>query len=452
MPDDLFVSEDTRKPENRVNLSLFSMMQQAWFREWFLKRLGLPVDAVVYPSTGRGHLRPDLKVVRGESTLAWIEVELSKDQEQFDRYCRELDEPVRSVWGTRADKGDLSLEEVAEFLSHQPDLGPQETVNAEHLLRSIRVGLGLYSSSPRRGNVSDEVWEDPLVCGLRERLGCRLVRTTGNVPVGYLKADSTDSTENRGFSLRVNSRVAGGGTVSVMNITGGQPAVGFPSLDWLTKYLPDHRAEIAAYAAALDGLGLDIFSYEGRRRGALPHERVIDGLDELAPCLVALAGPPSGGHAFTFRQRHIGDRIVPTVSYTSERREDLHLEVRGEIVNEFTDNTQKKLEWKRQLASAVRGSRGEDPWAPGDTYAISLALRFHPGYHGGPTQDLDVENYVKPIVDAIAAGLFCDPQTDPFAIDRWDYDDSNFNTLLVHRLPDADLPEDEGVTVFVSVS
>lgn len=452
MPDDLFVREDTRKPENRVNLSLFSVMQQAWFRKWFLKRLGLPVDAVVYPSTGRGHLRPDLKVVRGESTLAWIEVELSKDQKQFDRYRESFDEPVRSVWGTRADKGDLSLEEVAEFLSNQPDLGPQEAVNAEHLLKSVQVGLGLYSSSPDRADVSDEVWQDPLVCGLRKRLGCRLVRTTKKVSAGYLTADTTDSPDNRGFSLRVNSRKATRGTVSVMNITGGQPAVGFPSLDWLTKYLPDHRAEIAAYAAALDDLGLDIVSYEGRRRGALPYDRVIDGLDELAPCLLALAGAPSGGHAFTFRQQHIGDRIVPAVSYTSERREHLQLEVRGEIVNESSEQGGKKLEWKRQLASAIRASRGRDPWVPGDNYAISLALRFHPGYHGGPTQDLDVENYVKPIVDAIAAGLFCDPQTNPLAIRRWDYDDSNFNTLLVHRLPDTDLPEDEGVAVFVSVN
>lgn len=121
-------------------------------------------------------------------------------------------------------------------------------------------------------------------------------------------------------------------------------------------------------------------------------------------------------------------------------------------MNEFLGNTQKKLTWKRQLASEVKKRRGEEPWCSDDSYAISLALRFHPGYHGGPTQDLDVENYIKPIVDATVAGLFCDPQTNPFAIDRWDYDDSNFNTLLIHRLPDTKRAEEEGVTVFVSVS
>ena len=29
--DDLFVNEDISKPENRVNLALFSLMQQDWF-------------------------------------------------------------------------------------------------------------------------------------------------------------------------------------------------------------------------------------------------------------------------------------------------------------------------------------------------------------------------------------------------------------------------------------
>ena len=44
---------------------------------------------------------------------------------------------------------------------------------------------------------------------------------------------------------------------------------------------------------------------------------------------------------------------------------------------------------------------------------------------------MDVDNFVKPIIDALAAGLFCDPQIDPNNIPHWNYDDSNFNTLLI---------------------
>ena len=56
--DDLFVNEDVSKPENRVNLALFSVMQQDWFREWFLKSLDLPSDAVVYPPKNVGESSP----------------------------------------------------------------------------------------------------------------------------------------------------------------------------------------------------------------------------------------------------------------------------------------------------------------------------------------------------------------------------------------------------------
>src|SRR5437879_4506424 len=38
---DLFVREDVAKPENRVNLALFSLMLVPAFRRWFLGRLNL---------------------------------------------------------------------------------------------------------------------------------------------------------------------------------------------------------------------------------------------------------------------------------------------------------------------------------------------------------------------------------------------------------------------------
>ena len=65
---------------------------------------------------------------------------------------------------------------------------------------------------------------------------------------------------------------------------------------------------------------------------------------------------------------------------------------------------------------------------------------------------LDVENFVKPVVDGLAAGLFCDNDTDPNHIELWNYDDSNFNTLLIHRLEDARRPEDEGIAISISSS
>ena len=88
---DLFVKEDVGKSENRINLALFSLMQQDWFREWILKRLCLPADAVVYPTTNVRGRRPDLKVVRNGSELAMIEVELGANQGQVEDYREHFD-------------------------------------------------------------------------------------------------------------------------------------------------------------------------------------------------------------------------------------------------------------------------------------------------------------------------------------------------------------------------
>ena len=104
--------------------------------------------------------------------------------------------------------------------------------------------------------------------------------------------------------------------------------------------------------------------------------------------------------------------------------------------------------WKVQIASAAKNARGQDAWNPANNFAITLALRFCPALHG--YRALDVENFVKPIIDALAAGLFCHPETEPSTIQHFNFDDSNFNTLLIHRLSDARSTQDEGAAIFVS--
>lgn len=295
MTDDMFIREDISKPENRINLALFSLMQQDRIREWLLTKLGLSTDAVVYPSKGRHSFRPDLKVVRASSTLAWIEVELGKDEDQVERYRGTFPEPVKTICGKKNDGGDLSLEEVDDYLDEQMSLTPQVVANVKHLRELIKDGLGQHSSSPGRGDVSEEMWEHPLVAGLRKFLGDRLEQhRTGSVPNGYLRADTTDTSNNQGFSLRVRSTVSSGGTLSVMNITAGRSEVAFPSRARLRKYLPDHHSEIDTYSSVLAELGLDIGSYGEFQRPSLPLDRVLSRLDDLARCVHALAGAPAG--------------------------------------------------------------------------------------------------------------------------------------------------------------
>ena len=96
--------------------------------------------------------------------------------------------------------------------------------------------------------------------------------------------------------------------------------------------------------------------------------------------------------------------------------------------------------------STVRRARRGKSWSSNDEYAISIGLRFHPGSHGGSSFDID--NYTRPTINAIAAGLVSDAASE--TVDHWDFPDSNFKTLLIHRLPDADDASEEGAAIFVA--
>lgn len=298
---DLFLHEDfgsteNKRPENRVNISLFSILQHDWFRFWLLGKFGLPQDSIVYPSTGQNSVRPDLKVAHpcnSDDTRAWIEVELSRDQVQLSGYKEKLVEPVKSLWGKRCDGGDLSLEEVAEFLATQSPSTPQVAANVEQLIKLINSGLDGYAKNTRRANVSDFMRDHPLVRELEGRLGDRIrFDLEGKQPrPGELKADSMDTPDNRGFSLRVFAPGTGDNTLSILSISGGRDSVNFPSLPKLERYFTKNREQIAEYGEALDQIGVDIGQFNFAQRPSIPLSSVVteEALDLLVPCIVALA-------------------------------------------------------------------------------------------------------------------------------------------------------------------
>ncbi len=105
--------------------------------------------------------------------------------------------------------------------------------------------------------------------------------------------------------------------------------------------------------------------------------------------------------------------------------------------------------WKKAVAAAAKSARGPGPLNPRWCYAISAGFSFNLAEHGN--RALDVENYLKPSFDALAAGLFCDNDQDPRQIERYDYDDSGFRFLFVYRLEDAPTRSDEGACFVVSI-
>ena len=126
--------------------------------------------------------------------------------------------------------------------------------------------------------------------------------------------------------------------------------------------------------------------------------------------------------------------------------------VEGPVVNSVTERKEKLREWKERVALAVRDKRGGDPWCPDHLYAVTVQFHFRPLRN----QKLDVDNFVKPVLDGLAAGLFLpedkDPRDLPTFAAHHGVDDSNFRILLIHRLRDQEPPEEGGVRLFVSTT
>jgi Holliday junction resolvase RusA-like endonuclease len=104
--------------------------------------------------------------------------------------------------------------------------------------------------------------------------------------------------------------------------------------------------------------------------------------------------------------------------------------------------------WKSKVVAGVKSAR-QERWDSSGQYAISAGFSFYLRRLG--RQAFDIENYLKPTIDALAAGLFCDDDQDTTAIARYNYDDSNFARLYAERLQDAAVATDEGALISVSL-
>ena len=127
--------------------------------------------------------------------------------------------------------------------------------------------------------------------------------------------------------------------------------------------------------------------------------------------------------------------------------------VLGLIGNSITTSEtgrQKTVAWKLAVAEAVRRIRGTHASLSTGRCAVTLGMSFHPSSHG--RQSLDIENFLKPALDALACGLAIGPDEDLSTLARWHFDDSRFVYLLIHRLPDAAAAAGEGAAFIVSSS
>ena len=287
----IFVNEDLSRPENRINIAMFAVMVQGWFRTWLLSQLGMAGNAIIYPRTNSETMRPDFTIEDPDTreTLGWIEVEIGRDPGQLTRYQDRFAESVKTIWGYA---GDVSLECIASRLEYELDAGtlePQARLSVLLLRKLIANALTEAASDSKPVRVSSTMKEHWLVQTLTNSLGDRLDFDLKPIVPGGLKANARGK---QGFSLRVFSRIASGRDVSVLNIRGGATEIGFASRAHLKRYLPDHGEAITAWCELIRRMGGEIdIAGMAQVPIRIAKPRFEEHMAGLSECLYALSRP-----------------------------------------------------------------------------------------------------------------------------------------------------------------
>lgn len=120
---------------------------------------------------------------------------------------------------------------------------------------------------------------------------------------------------------------------------------------------------------------------------------------------------------------------------------------RREVINSVVGGNKAKAlrDWKLEVSETIRKFRRyETEPMPA---VRSVAFLMHPVNHGN--REYDIENFVKPVIDGIAMGLWDDldrVRDEPSA--RFDEDDTVFRSLYFEDCP-VESPDAEGVYIAV---
>ena len=153
-------------------------------------------------------------------------------------------------------------------------------------------------------------------------------------------------------------------------------------------------------------------------------------------------------HIFGMLNLKTGELEYNKISYLNfDGDEPIMTLIRGRIVNSVDENKERSKAWKEKITREIIKKR-DGVQNNEKQHAISVSMKFHLKTHGG--RKLDAENFLKPILDAVAAGLFASEDINPSEITRYDFDDSNFDNVYFEKLTPAVRFEDECVIITIS--
>lgn len=284
----MHIKEDTSKPENRVNITLFHLLMNEQFAEYFKNKLMLPSNSIIYPSSNLvieeflSSMRPDFVIKLGEKVVGHIEVELGgENTAQINNYRNSTGLPVYSVVGKSECGGDLSLEELYVFIKNlsipeYSQIGKSFELFSRLVLHYCING-NFYDN--KRALISDKMRSSPIIRKLFDYFGGEKILENASCERGKLMIDTV---KDGGFSLRVYSINTGSHGLSIMNQTGGRPAIYFPSYEKLRKYLPVDEGFCSEYSDLILQLGFkEIYHIGETEKARLPIDLVEKNLEKF---------------------------------------------------------------------------------------------------------------------------------------------------------------------------
>ena len=293
----LFVNEDVSKPENRLNIALFGLLNVIHFRRWLVSRLEVPEGSVFSPPQNvTANLRPDFVVTSPARDMVhgWIEVELGQENTaQLRDYRQHLKGKIISIAGSEVSRCReltdcyLSLDEISDRIEElKPELDSQQLISAEVVTTLIDQESGT-SSSYAYINPDSEMKNLPIMRMFEEQLGDILEFGTTPVPPGRVVITTATQKE---WTLRVFAREAASKSISLMwDQTLGAEVVRVPSADHLRRYLPEAVGAISDFSQAIGVLGFDTERVTGRESVSVAEKKIMAAMDSLASAIRRLA-------------------------------------------------------------------------------------------------------------------------------------------------------------------
>lgn len=295
MTENIYFKEDTFKPENRVNLTLFHILMIEEVNTFFKEKLGIEENAVIYPVPNLTtekfgeRIRPDFGIRLEDKVQSYIEVELGKeDKGQLTRYREQLNCKIYSIAGKKAYKCDLSLDEIHEKTEEIKEKIRKEdqkyqSLELFHKLIDYYILKGNFKTGNKAQPLSEKTKKDPIICAIYEYFAESEINVVerGEDRCGEGEILLNSRGGEKGYSVKIYSPEASKKCVAVMSHSTIGNKVEFQTENHYKRYLPNHEEEVKEYVNLISEISGKKNKPKEDQKQYLKREKVLENIDEI---------------------------------------------------------------------------------------------------------------------------------------------------------------------------